>query len=154
MRIERCTDDVEQLRPLVESWKLQAGRTDGIVLDVEHFIAALAVWLKSGFPATVLVLKSDQGRPLGFMGLCVFESPLGPQFIAQEHFWYVLPEHRSMAVSGMFLDAAYAWAKEHGAAAFSLTASRMANTEMERVCRMYERWGFRHYESSFIKEVA
>ena len=153
MKIVSCGDDVEQLRPLVESWKLQVGATDGVLLDVEHLIVSLQSWLKA-VPSTLLVLKSDQGRALGFMGLCVFESPLGPQLIAQEHFWYVLPEHRSMAVSGMFLDAAMAWARDQGAVQFSLTASRMANMEMERVCRMYERWGFTHYESSFIKGVA
>lgn len=153
MKIVSYEDDIEQLRPLVESWKAQAGDMEGIVLDVEHLLVSLQSWLKS-VPSMILVLKSDQGRALGFMGLCVFESPLGPQLICQEHFWYVLPEHRSMAVSGMFLDAAMAWCKEHRAEFFSLTASRMANVEMERVCRMYERWGFRHYESSFIKEVA
>ena len=152
MRIE-YSQNIDQLRPLVESWKANCGQTDGLILDVEHLLMALLSWLGI-LESTILVLKSDEGRPLGFMGLCVHQSPVGPQWMASEHFWYVLPEHRSMKASGMFLDAAMAWCKEHRAEFFSLTASRMANIEMERVCRMYERWGFRHYESSFIKEVA
>ena len=148
--------DVEALRPLVEAWRSGADGSFHLDMDNDCLLRRLGAMMDAEHQAerALLVLQSKESRPLGFMGLLVTVSPIGTERIVNEHLWFVLPEHRGLSVAERFIEHAEVWGREHGCMQFSVTASRMANVQFERVCKMYERMGFRHYETSFIREIA
>jgi GNAT superfamily N-acetyltransferase len=98
----------------------------------------------------LLVLEDDE--IVGYMGLQAFESPLGNQLIANEHYWYVLPEKRGFSAL-KFLHAAERWAKEKGCSHLIMNASNLASDLHDRTCRLYERFGMSKFETTYIKEV-
>ena len=152
MEIVECSGDREALRPLVERWRDEANNAPyQMAMDMVWFLSHLSSLI--GDDSAVLALESDAGRPLGFMGVCVQPSPLSGEPCLNEHMWYVLPEHRSMAVTRRFIDTAEAWGRDRGGKHFLLTASHLANVDMERVGKLYGRLGFVPFETIFIRRM-
>ena len=152
MEIVEYKGDREALRPLVERWRDEANNGPyQMALDVGWFLQHLSAMVADG--GVLLVLESDEGQPLGFMGLWVLASPLSGEPTLNEHMWYVLPEHRSMSVTRKILDRAYEWGLSGGCKHFLLTASHLANVDMERVSKLYGRLGFVPFENVFMRRI-
>jgi hypothetical protein len=143
--------DVSGLRPLVEAWSREADGTPfGVILSVDHVLADMARLVQG--PRSILLVLLENGEPAGFMGLRVFPSPTGPQWIAQEHYWFVRPESRGRA-SLRLLKTARETVKAIPCSHLLLSASTMASEKHDKVCDLYKRLGAKKFETTYILEV-
>jgi len=151
MNVELFTGDIETLRPVVESWqRIVADNKFGIIADdVDGFLAGLKD-MADGDESDLLVLYDNE--PIGYIGLQYFISPLGSQKMANEHYFFVIPEKRGLA-SMKLLRKAEVLAKEKGCTHFIMNASNLASTLHDKVCDFYKRLGMKKFETSFIKEI-
>ena len=138
------------LSALMNSWKQEAGREFNIDFDIESNVKHLNDMI-NGANSTVIGLIDDD-RVIGYMGICIFENPVGKGVMASEHFWYVLPEHRGISAIRL-LDAGMEWAKARGCTHFMANASRLAGGLHDKVCAIYKKYGMSHYETTYICEV-
>jgi len=122
----------------------------GIDLDEDTYLADLQRLVDE--PDSDLFVLWDDDVPVGYMGLRVFDSPLGRQMVASEHYWYVISEKRGMSAL-KFLPLAERWAKEKGCSHLQMSASMLASDLHDRTCKLYERFGMEKFETVFIKEV-
>ncbi len=138
----RFLNDSDNLLPLIEKWRQESNHAAfGLAANVQK----VADNLKS-LPACLVMER--EGAVVGFMGISVFISSIGPERIANEHFWYVLPEYRGH-VRG-FVTVAKKWAREHGCTHLMLNASYMASDRCERVSKFYQMMGFAPFEHTYI----
>jgi len=143
-------DNVEKLRPVMTLWRQEARIEQfGISFDWETYIKDLQ-HLANDENSDLLVLMDNE--PIGYMGIQCFNSPLGEQKIANEHYWYVCPEKRGMGSMRLFR-AAKNWATQKGCTHLVMNASMMASSLHDKVCMLYERVGMRKFETSYIAEV-
>lgn len=152
MKVEVFKGDISELRDICERWKQMANSSgfEDLEPDWSHVSFRLKR-LVSNECMDLLILRSDKGRPLGFMGVIGYPSATCGTVLAQEHLFYVLPEHRSFGAKAL-IRAAEQWAKGHECRGLLLTASKLANPRHDRVERLYERLGFELFETTFIKE--
>jgi len=145
-------DDIEKLRPIAEAWQRECKASDfGILADnIDKYLAELHSMAVSE-NAELLVLY-DGRIPVGYIGLQYFDSPLGNQRMANEHFFYVIPDKRGIA-SMRLMKMAKQCAKTKGCSHVIFNASNLASDLHEKVCRLYERTGMKKFETSFISEV-
>lgn len=149
--IQRAVDDIEKLRPIAEAWQEECKADEfGILADVDKYLAELQSMVVNA-NADLLVLY-DEHQPIGYIGLQYFDSPLGNQKMANEHFFYVIPESRGMA-SMRLMKMAKQCAKAKGCSHIIFNASNLASSLHDRVCRLYERSGMKKFETAFIIEV-
>lgn len=131
-------------------WKKESRhRAMGIDADANIYICKLQEFIDN--PNNVLLVLEDD-EIAGYMGLTVFESPLGNQLIANEHYWYVEPKKRGLSAL-RFLPVAEKWAKEKGCSHLIMNASNLASDLHDRTCRLYERFGMSKFETTYIKRV-
>lgn len=138
------------LLPVVESWRRSCRNDFGFNLDTETFVKDL-IRLIEGETSDLFVLEDIFGI-YGFMGLDMFDSPIGQQRVANEHYWYVIPEKRGISAL-RFMPLAQKWAKEKGCSHLIMNASNLASDLHDKVCKIYGRFGFEKFETSFIKKV-
>lgn len=150
MKVEIFQGEVEELRPVIESWEKTCDNKFGFDLDTNKFEEDIVSMIGSDH-ADVLVLRSKGDRLLGLMGLLSISCSLEDSYSATEHYWYILPEHRGQGIK--MIGAAQAWAKEKGCKRLMMNASRLAGRDHDKVCRLYERLGFDHFETTYIKEL-
>ena len=144
--------EIQSLRPIAQSWAESTSDNQfNIEIDVEHHMTDLAD-LALSKTSDLLVLFTDSGRPVGYMGLQTFNSPLGRQVIANEHYWYVMPEHRGRG-SVELIKQARAWARQQKCSHMIMNASNLASDLHDRVCRLYARLGMKKFETSYIQEI-
>lgn len=151
MDIKLFNDDIETLRPIAESW-FEFAKTNGFGLEIsvdKHLIELSNI--VSGIDSDLLVLCDDD-IPIGYIGLRYFQSPLGNQKIAEEHYFYVVPEKRSLASMRLIKNAKYL-AKLKECSHIIFNASNLASDLHEKICRVYEKLGMKLFETSFISEV-
>lgn len=151
MEIKLFTGDIETLRPVVESWQqIVLDNGFGIIADdVDKFLIELGN-LATGEESDLLVLYDDV--PIGYLGLEYFISPLGDQKMANEHYFFVMPEKRGLSSIGL-MRKAKVLAKERGCTHLIMNASNLASDMHDRVCAFYERLNMKLFESSYIKEL-
>ncbi len=144
--------DIETLRPIVESWQEIVLDNDfGIIADdVDKFLLGLKA-LAENEDSDLLVLYDDD-TPVGYLGLEYFISPLGNQKMANEHYFFVMPEHRGISSMGLF-KTAKTLAKAKGCSHLIMNASNLASGLHNKLCRVYEKLGFTKFETCFISEV-
>ncbi len=152
MDIKLFTDDIETVRPVVESWQqIVLDNGFGIIADdVDKFLAGLKD-LADGQESDLLVLYEND-TPVGYLGLQYFISPLGNQKMANEHYFFVIPEKRGMASIGLFRTAK-ALAKTRGCTHLIMNASNLASDLHDKFSRVLEKLGFTKFETSFIQSV-
>ena len=145
-------DDIEALRPIVRSWKETANKNDfGIkVVDENKYLLDLCRMTMN--PKADLLVLFDDIRPVGYLGLEYFESPMSNQVIANEHYWYVLPESRGIG-SMRLMKTAMQLAKLRGCSHLIMNASNLASDLHDRICELYEKMEMKKFETSFIKEL-
>lgn len=140
--------DIEKLKPVALQWKETCnGIGFGIELVPEKHFSDLADLIERD-DADLFLLIDDE-KVVGYLGVTIFSSPLGNQKIANEHFFYILPQYRGMS-SVRMIKTAQKWAKDRNCSHLILNASRMASSLYERACGLYERLNFREFERSYI----
>ena len=141
MEVKLFNDNIETLRPIVESWQKNVMTNEfGIIADdVNKYLAELHS-IAFGQSSDLLVLY-DRDEPVGYFGLRYFSSPLGEQVMANESFYYVLPEKRSIS-SLKLIKSAKMLAKMKGCSHLILNASNLASDSHEKLCRVYEKMNF------------
>jgi len=140
-------NNADNLLALMDSWKLEASREFKIDFNSKVNARHLAEMV-NGANSTVIGLM-DGDTVVGYMGLCIFENPVGKGVMASEHFWYVLPEHRGIGAIRL-LEAGMEWAKARGCTHFIGNASRLASELHDKVCEVYIKNGMSHFETSYI----
>ena len=142
--------NVDSLLGLMDSWKHEAGREFNIDFDNNANARHLAEMI-NGANSTVIGLM-DGDAVVGYMGICIFENPVGRGVMASEHFWYVLPEHRGIGAIRI-LEAGIEWAKARGCTHFIGNASRLAGELHDKICAIYEKMGFTLFETSYLCQL-
>lgn len=152
MEIKLFSDDIETLRPIAESWReeMRANEFGIIVDDVDKFLNELYN-MSSRADSDLLVLY-DEETPVGYIGLQYFDSPLGNQKMANERFFFVMPESRGMT-SMRLLKSAKFLAKLKGCSHIIFNASNLASDMHDKVCSFYEKMSFNLFETSYISKV-
>lgn len=151
MEIKLFNDDIETLRPIAESWqKIVVANEFGILTDVNKHLLELSNMVL-GADSDLIVLY-DGDAPVGYIGLQYFDSPLGNQRMANEHYLYVIPEKRGISSMRLIKNAKFI-AKLKGCSHLILNASNLASDLHDKVCRVYEKMGMKKFETSYISEV-
>lgn len=95
-----------------------------------------------------ILLGAFQDGLVGTLGAVMCPDPCDGDLVAQEMFWYVLPEHRGF---GMRLLKGYErMARERGAKRISMVHLHAIN---ENLGAIYERGGYRKLETQYMKEL-
>lgn len=155
MKVRKAqTEDIERLKPIALEWKETCnGKDFGIDLKPETFLSHLTDMINDTDSELFLLVKLHKREKIvGFMGAVIFQSPLGNQNIANEHFWFISGKHRGRGTLLLYR-AIKEWAKEKGCMHLIMNASCLASNMHDRICHFYEAIGFRKFETSFIKEL-
>ena len=148
MIVERYTGNVSLLLPVIRRWREEANKDFGFEMDELVHLQDLQSLIDGD--GELFVLRDKE--IVGYMGLTIFRSPLGRERIANEHFWYVIPEARGTS-SIRLIKEAHKWAREKDCQYLMMTASEMASDMHDTVCKIYERLGMRRFETTFIRKV-
>lgn len=142
-------EDLEAVRLIALQWKATCNsNVMGIEIVDDVYMADVANLINCD-GRDLLLLTKDDGEIVGYMGVTTFNSPLGNQKIASEHYWFVSEEYRGRG-SFLLIEAAKQWAKEKGCGHLMMTASMLASDLHDRVCKLYGRLGFSKFETSYI----
>lgn len=98
---------------------------------------------------SIFVLHHEQ-QPVGAIGGAVFPDPNDGDPVATEFFWFVTKEHRGTG-GVRLLDTFERWAKGMGAR--RLLMVHLQNLNPDGLRQFYERRGFQHVESHYLKEI-
>lgn len=154
MKVVKATnsiDDIESLKEVALEWKEECKGGDfGIELIPETFFSHLADMINDIDKELFLLLR--KGEVIGFIGAVIFQSPLGNQDICQEHFWYCSGDKRGQGTLLLYR-AVRDWAKERNCSHLVMNASCLASNMHNKLCRFYEKIGFKKFETSYICEV-
>ncbi len=152
MEIKLFNDDIETLRPIAESWREEMRANEfGITADnIDKFLTELGN-IASKEDSDLLVLY-DEETPVGYIGLQYFNSPLGNQRMANEHYFFVIPEKRGISSMRLIKNAKFI-AKLKGCSHLILNASNLASDMHDKICGFYEKSGMKKFETSYISEV-
>ena len=154
MKVTKATssiDEIEGLKEVALEWKEECkGESFGIDLNPETYFSHLVDMINDDDSELFLLIKKD--KVIGFIGAVIFQSPLGNQNIANEHFWFVSGKHRGRGTL-LLLRAIKEWAKEKGCSHLIMNSSCLASSMHNKLCRFYEKIGFKKFETSYIKEI-
>ena len=143
--------DAMPLLPLAYEWEVESkGDAFGLVTDPQYLM--IDIMRKMNSPDSVVLGLVVEGRAGGFTTLSKFQSPLGPQMIAEEHYWFVGKDYRGIG-SLRLLKAAEKWAADQGCSHLLLSASMLASGLHDRVCKLYEKRGGRKFETTYIIKI-
>jgi len=151
VRIKIWNSDVNDLVEIAEKWADDVADNEfNIEVKAQNHLQDLRKLILSNGSDLLVLTKDD--KPVGYIGLKTFCNPLGQRLIANEHYWYVLPEFRGIA-SVKLIKAADKWAKWQGCSHIILNASNLAGDMHDKVCEFYEKMGMKKFETSYIKEL-
>lgn len=151
MDIKLFNDDIETLRPIAESW-FEFAKTNGFGLEISVDKHLLELGMMAVRDDADLIVLYDEEVPIGYIGLQYFDSPLGEQKIANEHYLYVVPEKRGLASMRLIKNAKYL-AGHKGCSHIIFNASNLASDLHDKICRVYDKQGMKKFETSYISEV-
>jgi len=141
----------EILRDVIDEWVITCN--DGIFdlkANTDNVIDHLYMMLKT--PETLLLVLMDEQRPIGFIGVTTFISPISNNKMANEHLWYVKEKSRGKESLQLVIDA-MKWAKSIGCTHFLGNASMLASNLHDQVCKIYKEFGMTKFETTFIKTL-
>lgn len=145
---------LEVLKAVFDAWEAENNGEDfGIAVSRLSVRADIQSLMDS--PDADLLVLNDEGAITGFLGIFKVRNFLNDQFVAIEKYWYVLPESRKHGFNSGYLlkRKAEEWAKQHKCTHLIMSASNLASDKHDKVCRLYEHWGMRLFETSYIIEV-
>ena len=139
---------LEDLVPIAEAFQAEAGL--GSEFDAAHFMAGL-----HGFSATgrLFAVGSYEGEMLtGALVGILAPQLMCPVMLAQELFWYVLPEHRKSSHALRMVQAFEAWAHDRGAFACVMATFHRSDPG-ERLPAVFARRGYDAIETHHFKPL-
>lgn len=152
MNVEEYKGNINRLFDVIVSWNDTCkGSTFGIDISMDRFAEELQV-LISNEDSVLFVLIDDTTKIVGIIGMIKFLNPVSNRMIANEHFWYVIPEYRGFH-SMHLIRSAFAWAEDNNCSHMMLNASMLASDLHDKVCDLCMRLGMKKFETSFIKEI-
>lgn len=154
MKVVKATklEDVERLKPVAWQWKEVCNNKElGIEIVPETYFADVANLIDKD-DADLFLLINDKEEVVGYMGITCFNSPLGNQKIAQEHYWFVSGENRGRGTM-LLIKTIKQWSKEKGCTHLIMNASNLASNMHDRLCKFYGRIGMKKFETSYIQEI-
>lgn len=99
----------------------------------------------------VLILVHESGQIVGFAAGQAHFTHYGLQRVFSECFLFVSGKYRRYAKR--LEQGLHKWAKHAGCTHIILNASKAANAGADRVGRLYEKWGYTQYDTSYVKEL-
>ena len=150
-RIFTKNESILNLTVIIKSWINECKVNDfGMRLDLEEIFIDFHSLIHAGHK-DLLILENDEGKIVGMMGLIFFKSPIGLQWFANEHYWYILPEYRGNGMK--LIKQAREWAKKNKCSHLILNASMMASDVHNKVCSIYEKIGMKKFETNYIERI-
>ena len=150
MEIKVFTGTAEPLRHIANAWeddvldnkfKIEVS-ADKLLIDLTR--------IANSEDSDLVVLYDEE--PIGFIGIQYFDNPLGNQKMANENYFYVLPEKRGLS-SIRLLKEAKKVAKSKGCSHFIMNASNLASDMHDKICKLYERLGMARFETAYIESL-
>ena len=132
---------------MAECWEKEC-KDLGFEVSVDRHLQDLQKLIDSN--DSDLIVLGDP--PVGYLGIIRFINPLGTEMFANEHYWYIVPDKRGIGAIRL-MKAAQEWAVNKGCKYLLMTASKLASDMHDKVCRIYEKTGFEHFETTYIKRV-
>lgn len=118
-----------------------------MIRDTPEQSAKLALQVIENAQGKILLYENDGGRVVGLLGFIIFPHYFTQEMTANEIMWYVEPEERRGGGALQLLWEAERQAKAMGATHMGFSAPN-AN-----VAKIYERFGYKQLEVSFVKEL-
>ena len=139
-------DKSELLDEVADYWKAESnGNIFGMQVEKGCFLEDIQKMI-DGEDSAIFVLVDE--KIVGFMGVRIFNSPLSSQRIANEHYWYVIPERRGIG-SIRLIKEVIKWSKEQGCSHILLNASMLASDLHDKVCSLYEKLGAKKFGTTY-----
>jgi len=152
MRVDIFTDDINILKPIILEWQKEASGSEfNLSIDADCHLNDLQSLITNP-DTSLLVLYDDDNKPIGYMGVMAYQSPVGKEIVAQERYYYVSPSNRGFG-SIRLIKATMAWAAAKNCSHIQFSVNRMASNMHDRTCQLYAMLGMKHFETSFIKEL-
>lgn len=143
-------NDLEDLIKIVTEWQDMANLYQfGMTGDVGKVVQFLQKLINVD-NADVLLIEKDQ-KVIGFMGIVKYVNLFSANIIAKENFWYVLKQYRGEGTK--LLKFAQQWAIDNHCDYLICTASGVASNHADAVAKIYDRHGFKKFETDYIMEV-
>jgi len=141
----------EILQPLADEAE-QGTNSEDFAFEVkaENIMAEMRRLILS--PGSMVLLLFKDGEVIGCMGLEIFTNPFSGKRMANERCWFVLKKHRGIASLRLF-KAAEQIARKEGCSHFIFNASKLASDSHDKVVKLYEKLGMKHWETSFICQL-
>lgn len=136
------------LIPVLKMWQKEVKNFE-LDMNIEIFLDELLKEIKGNFS---LILLTEGDIVTGFMGLRYEQSPIGSDKIASEHYWYVMPEYRTIG-SMKLLSAAKELAEKNECSHLIITASNLASAMHDKVCGFLEKIKMKKFETSYITDL-
>lgn len=147
--VEAQIEDIDKLKPVAIEWQRTCnGKDFGLETNLETHLLDLAGLIERG-DADLFLLLNEKDEAVGYMGITCFDSPIGSQRIAEEHYWFVSGKNRGNGAL-LLLRAIKEWAKEKGCSHLIMNASCLASEMHDKLCEFYEAVGFKKFETSYI----
>jgi len=147
--IRECAN-IEEIKPLIQRWHKETnGKDFDLDICLEDAYADFQALINRK-DCNLFVLVKD--RPVGFIGVVSFKSPIGRYKMANEHYFYVLPENRGIG-SIRLIKAVFDWAKEQRCSHVLMNASMLASNLHDQVCEIYECMGMKKFETTHILKI-
>ena len=144
-------DNIESFMSVARKWFDEANKAAfGLNIDMDAVIFDLARLIS--LPDCGVLVLIDNEKVVGFYGVSISQSKFSKQRIAEERYYYVVPEKRGIS-SLRLLKAAESWAKNKGCSHFIIYASQVASDLHDRTCKLYEKLNMKQFETSYIKEL-
>ena len=150
VKILDTNDNVESFASVIRAWFCETQKME-FGLDIELFTVFLDIGRLIALPDCEIFVLIDGETIIGFYGLAISQSKFSKQRIAEERYYYVMPEKRGIS-SLRLLKAAEKWSKEKGCSHFIIYASQVAGELHDRTCKLYEKLDMKQFETSYIKE--
>lgn len=129
------------------SRSLRDGPYAEMLKDTPEQSARIAIYVIESTKGKVLLYENDDGKVVGLLGFIIFPHYFTGEPTATEIMWYVEPEERSGGGAIKLLWEAEKQAKEIGATRMGFTAPN------EEVGSLYQRFGYKKVEVSYMKEL-
>jgi len=153
MKVEIFNGDVSELYSLIDEWIAALSNKEfNVTFDKDSYVRDVRDLINRD-NADMLVIRHPEAGIVGLMGIVSFRSPFSDEKWASEHYCYIKRDHRDSHGFDALLNVADKWSKRMGCKKLILNASVLANRRHDLVCRLYERKGYKHFETSFIKEL-
>lgn len=138
-------DELPRLTECAHSFFKESG-LPGTFNDA-HFMATWSVMLRNH--QSVIFAVEDSGKFVGAFGANAYPDILTGDLVANEMFWYVLPEFRG---AGLKLLRAYeTWALKLGCKRIFMV--HLASLDADRLEQYYQRRGYRLIEKLYAKDL-